>query len=180
MNIQYSLTEKDFLEYQLFTASKSKNIKSQRLTTLIAMVLILGILLFYIYSTQKEISFLALIIGIVLIFFYNISEKRRYEKYYKKFIKEYYKNRLGLIFNLTFNEDQFEESSVLGNSQIYYSSLTEINETKDYYFLKLLTSQSLIIPKNTISDITEFQKILEKLKAKHKIKQNIELNWKWK
>lgn len=180
MNLQLSLDEKDFLQYQLYNASKSRNIHSQRLKNLIMMVIVFTLMFFYVYYKTNEFNFLILVIYIVLIVIYKIYEKYRYENHYKKFISENYKNRLGLISNVNFNENDIEEKSLLGSANINYDSIVEINEIKDYYFLKLITSQSLILPKKSISDIIEFEKIIEKLKKKYEIKHNKELNWKWK
>lgn len=180
MNLQLSLNEKDFLQYQLYNASKSKNINSQRLRTLIIMIIVFAIMFFYIYNKTNEFNFVVLMIYIALIVIYKIYEKYRYQNHYKKFISENYKNRFGLISNINFNENQIEEKSSLGNSNINYDSINEINEIKDYYFLKLITSQSLILPKNAIPDITEFEKLIENLKNKYDIKHNKELNWKWR
>ena len=180
MNLQYSLNEGDFLDYQLFTASKSKNIKAQRLRTLIVMIIAFSFMFAFLYFKTKEFPFLMLFIYIALIFIYKIYEKRRYENHYRKFITENYKNRFGLLCNLYFTEKQIEETSSLGSSQINFDSLVEINEVKNYYYLKLITSQSLIIPKDAINDLTEFENLVQVLQTKYNIKRNTELNWKWK
>ncbi|AQY20968.1 YcxB family protein [Riemerella anatipestifer] len=180
MNLQLSLDEKDYLQYQLYNASKSKSVNYQRMKTLIMMIVVFTLMFLYVYYKTNEFNFVILIIYIALIITYKFYEKYRYENHYKKFISENYKNRFGLVSDINFNENQIEEKSSLGSANVNYDSICEINEIKDYYFLKLITSQSLILPKKSISDITEFEKIIENWKSKYKIKHNKELNWKWR
>ncbi|MFN3022040.1 YcxB family protein [Chryseobacterium sp. TY3] len=180
MELNYSLDENDFLEYQLYTASKSKNIKLQRRKNLIIMIVIFIAFFIFLYSSTKQFPILPLIGYIVLLIIYKFYETYRYKNHYKKFIKENYKERFGLICKINFDEKQIIEESKLGQSKINYDSLTEINETQNYYFLKLITSHSLIIPKNEIKNIEEFKAKLNDLKLKFGLKENTDLNWKWK
>ncbi len=180
MNLQISLLEEDFLQYQLYSASKSKNINNQRLRILIIMIIVFTLFLLYAYYRKGEFNFKILIIYVMLTIAYKVYEKFRYENHYKKFIIENYKNRIGLISDINFSDNHIEEKSYLGNSNLNYNSISKINEIKDYYFFKLITSQSLIIPKRSISNIVEFEFFLENLKSKYNVKHNKELNWKWK
>ncbi|UBB89989.1 YcxB family protein [Candidatus Kaistella beijingensis] len=180
MELNYSLDENDFLEYQLYTASKSKNIRNQRRRNLIIMIVIFLAFFISIYNSTKSFPIIPLLIYIALIIAYKIYETYRYKNHYKKFINENYKERFGLMCKLNFAENQIIEESKLGESKINFESLTEINETKNYYFLKLLTSQSLIIPKKVIQNIQQFNSMLNEIKSKYNLKENIDLDWKWK
>ena len=180
MELNYSLNENDFLEYQLYAASKSENIKSQRRRNLVIMIVIFIAFFISIYSSTKKFPILPLIGYIILIIIYKIYETYRYKNHYKKFIRENYKERFGLVCTLNFGENDITEESKLGQSKINYESLTEINEIQNYYFLKILTGQSLIIPKKEIKNMEQFRSLLAQIKSKYKIPENIELNWKWK
>jgi len=180
MKINISLTEKDFLEYQLYGASKSKNIKSQRVRTLIILIVTFCIMLFYAYNSIDSFPYFLLILYIFILVIYKIFESKRYINHYKKYINENYKERFGITFNLNFTENQIIEESNLGESKTNYTALTEINEIENYYFLKLITGQSLIIPKREINDINTFKIKLSEIKNTFGLKENIELNWKWK
>ncbi len=180
MELNYSLDENDFLEYQLYTASTSKNIRNQRRKNLLLMIVIFLAFFISIYNSTTSFPIIPLLIYIALIIAYKFYETYRYKNHYIKFINENYKERFGLISNLNFAENQIIEQSKLGESKINYESLTEINETKNYYFLKLLNSQSLIIPKKEIQNIQQFNSILNEIKSKYNLKKNIDLDWKWK
>ena len=180
MQLEYSLDENDYLQYQLYAASKSKNIKAQRNRTFIILIVTFLILSYMIFSTADMMFDPLIIFFVLLLILYKLYEKKRYSNHYRKNIAENYKERFGLISTLTFTENQIIEENKLGESKINYESLTEINEIEDYYFLKLLTGQSLIIPKKVIADKRDFDFTLEEIKNRFHLKNNVDLAWKWK
>ncbi len=180
MELNYALDENDFLEHQLYTASKSKNIRNQRRMSLTIVIVFFLILLISKYNSTESFPIFLLLIYIALIVAYKFYETYRYKNHFKKFINENYKERFGIMSKLNFAEAQIIEESELGESKVNYESLAEINETKNYYFLKLITSQSLIIPKNKIQDIQQFNSRMDEIKSKYNLKRNVELDWKWK
>jgi|SRR5690606_10660173 len=180
MQLKYSLDEKDFLEYQLYSASKSKNIIKQRRTTFIIIFVALSLFFYNDYAASQSFPYFNFIIYILLLVIYKIYERKRYINHYKKFIDENNKKALGVICTLNFTEKYIIEENNLGESKINYDSITEINEIQNYFFIKLLTGQSLVFPKNKINDMNEFRFKLSEIKDKYNLKENIELNWKWK
>lgn len=180
MELEYSLDEKDFLEYQLYTASKSKNVNVQRRRTFIILIAVFILFFYSIYSSSESFPYFMLIIYILLLVVYKIVERKSYINHYKKFIKENNSEGLGIVCTLNFTEKQIIEKSKLGESKINYESLSEINEIQNYFFLKLLTGKSLVIPKSEINDMNEFRIKLSEIKKHCNLKENIELDWKWK
>ena len=180
MQLKYSLDENDYLQYQLYAASKSKNIKAQRNRTFMMMIATFLILSYMIFSTADMMFDPLIIFFALLLILYKWYEKKRYSNHYRKNIAENYKERFGLISTLTFTENQIIDENKLGESKINYESLSAINETGDYYFLKLITGQSLIIPKRVLADIRAFHLKLEDLKSRFNLKNKVDLNWKWK
>lgn len=180
MQLEYSLDENDYLQYQLYAASKSKNIKAQRNRTFIMLIVTVVILSYMIFSTADMMFDPLILFFALLLILYKWYEKKRYSNHYRKNIAENYKERFGLISTLTFAENQIIEESKLGESKINYESLSEINEIKDFYFLKLITGQSLIIPKKVIPNKSDFILKLEELKDRFKLENNVDLEWKWK
>ena len=180
MQLKYSLDENDFLQYQLFAASKSKNIKAQRTRTFMMMVATFALLSYVVFTPGDPLSYLLIALFAFVLICYKWYEKKRYSDHYRKNIAENYKERFGLISTLTFTENQIIEENKLGESKINYESLSQINEIKDYYFLKLITGQSLIIPKKVIPNESDFTTKLEQIKERFNLEKNVDLDWKWK
>ncbi|WP_312090780.1 YcxB family protein [Chryseobacterium sp.] len=178
MNLNLSLNKEDFLEYHLFTASRSKTIIKQKRKNFIwvfAAIIIFGFNL-YNNSDNGLIYFIPACI-IILIGIYFL-QKWQYKSYYNKFIKENYKEKIGLKTNLIFENDELITKNSIAESKINYNSFKEISEIKDYYFLKLKTEESFIIPKNKIENQEEFNKFISLMKTKYNVEEYVNLNWK--
>lgn len=147
MELNYSLSKAYFLEYQLYTASKSKTIRNQKLRNYFYVSATYLILCIYMYNHNKLGFWYFLPFSIFMMIALPFYMKWKYKSHYKKFIDENYSERFGLKCKLRFEENKIVEESKLGESKINYESLNEINEIQNYYFLKMLTAQSLIIPK---------------------------------
>lgn len=180
MQLEYSLDENDYLQYQLYAASKSKNIKSQRRKSFIILVILLLVLFFASIKSGQSFPYPIVILIVLLFAIYKWYETKRYINHYRKNIAENYRERFGLISTLIFGENQIIEESKLGESKINYESLSQITEIQDYYFLKLITGQSLIIPKKVIPNQSDFTLKLEEIKDRFNLENNVELDWKWK
>lgn len=180
MELNITLEEKDFLEHQLYSASKSPNIRKQRRKVFIYMIIICVIATSLIYFLTDNFPTFLVIFYTLFLLLYTFFQKKRYINHYKRYISENYKERFGMNAKLIFTENRLVEESKLGESKVNYESLSEINEIKDYHFLKLITGGCYIIPKREIDNITELKTVLNKLKNQYNIKENIDLNWKWK
>jgi len=181
MNLDYSLDKADFLEYQLYTASRSeitkKSIRKSRYLIPIVYVM-LGLISLFL----KEIFFGFLILGIALswYFLFPLYNRGRYVRHFSKYLDEHYKNKYEKLVNVYFSDDFIETSDFTGSSKIKIKEIAEVNEIRDYIFIKITTSETLIIPKNKIQNIDDLNERLMKIVSDLGINHNIDLNWKWK
>jgi YcxB-like protein len=181
MRLEYSLNENDFLQHQLFTASKSERIKKKRRKSWVIVSLATLLLSFICYKNANNImaySFLAL--AVYTIFFYPLYLKAHYKNHYKKFIAHAYKNKVGINSTISFNDTQIEIFDRTGESKIKLSEIEEITETGEYIYLRMKTGEALIIPKLKIKELNELLKELKGLAEKLNIKFISEINWKWR
>lgn len=179
MKLEYKLEFSDFLEHQLYTSSKSKLHKKNRNKSRVIVsiiYIITGLLIFFINKTEVAIFFFAF--AILWYFFYPLYSKGKYKKHFEKHIKENYKNRIGKIATLNFdNESNFMEASDSGTqTKIQATEFDKLIELKSHYFLKLKSELSLIIPKHAVSN----QKIFKQLFSDIDLEYVNELDWEWK
>ncbi|WP_088656258.1 YcxB family protein [Geofilum rhodophaeum] len=181
MRIEYLLNKVDFLEYQLFAASNSeiiiKNRKNSRIRLPIV-YFILGLLLFLFADLIFALVFIGL--GVAWYILHPYFMKKRYQRHFANHVEENYHNRFGKVVSLDFEEEFIIVKDFLGESKLRIKEITEINETKSYIFIKLSSGESLIIPKNSISNLNELNRILTKIASDFDIIQNICLDWEWK
>jgi len=181
MTLNYKLEEADYHTHLLFTISKSSSaIKTRnRIRFLMTISLILFAVMAYgNHSTGQTVYFSAL--AILAFFFMPFYTRWSYRKTYLKHVRNYYKDRLSEPTTTTFKSDVLLISDSQGNSQVDISELDEINELENYYFLKVKSGQSIIIPKLKIDNKEELTLTLKELSKNQPITWNDETSWIWK
>ncbi|WP_274184475.1 YcxB family protein [Flavivirga sp. 57AJ16] len=178
MTINYKLTNSDFLEYQLYTSSKSETHKKRRRNSRVLVPILF--LLYGFYLTKRDENYIGILVfGITAILWfilYPLYSKWRYERHFKKHVEENYKNRINKPVEIEFNENSVNAKDFTSESKINGTELKELIETKNHFFIKLTTDLSLIVPKHSIENQMEFKKRVTELGAEYVN----ELNWKWK
>ncbi|MCF1423071.1 YcxB family protein [Mangrovimonas futianensis] len=178
MTLKYELTNSDFLEYQLYASSKSESHKKKLRNNRI-----LGPILFLpygLYLTNRDENYIGIIVfgitAILWFIFYPKYSKRRYKNHFRKHVEENYKNRINKPVQIDFNENSINAKDFTSDTKLNGTEIKELIETKEHFFIKLTTDLSLIVPKHSIENQTEFKKRVTDLGAEY----IDELNWKWK
>jgi hypothetical protein len=182
MELKYTLTENDYLQQQLYLASKSKLIKKQRKMAkfLILIILLLICFLFYV-NNDLWFAYYFGGLGIVCFFLSPFLLRKSYQKSFAKYVQENFKNRIGIISTLLFKEDVLEAySENIGSSEVKFSAFENISEIKDYFFIALKTGVSIMIPKSEVIDVEAVRSELKMITEKIGINFISELDWKWK
>lgn len=181
MKLEYQLDVNDYLQHQLYTASKTERIKKQRIKSWIFVSLTFFIIsLLFLENRDKSTFYIFIIVGIITLIFYPFYLRNHYKNHYLKFIKDTYKNRFGESSVIEFFEKEVITNDSNSESKVKYSALEEFNEIGEYIFLKLKSGGSFIIPKLKINNLVELKNELKKISEQYNVKHNIELNWKWK
>ena len=181
MTLTYTLAENDFLQHQLFIASKTERIKKQRVRTWLlytASLLFLG-LIFY-QSGNIVMTYYFSIFGLIFFCFFPLYQKNYYKSHYQKFIADTYRNRIGQAGTVSLNEDSVQTSDISGESKIYLSEIENITETGDYFYIKMRISGYLILPKYKLAEPDNVRQELKKTCRKLSVDFIEDLNWRWK
>ena len=178
MKINYQLTNSDFLEYQLYTSSKSELQKKKRSRSRIIIPIIYLLLGFY-FANKNGGYVIGIVFagfGILWFLLFPMYAKWKYKKHFQKHVEENYKNRINKPVEINFDENSLNAKDFTSESRINGTELKELIETKEHFFIKLTTDLSLIIPKHSIENQTELKKRVTEFGAKY----IDELNWEWK
>ncbi len=180
MILNYSLDQDDFLQYQLYVASKSERIKKQRRKRWLIMTFAFLALAVVFYRDDNHIlMYYFLVAGTANLFFYPIYLRNLYKKHYKRYVNENFKRRFGEPCKVIFNENNIETVDQTGETKINLPEITEIDETANYFYLRIKSGGSLIISKSR-TDAEAVRKRLVILSEQLKIEFISEVNWKWK
>lgn len=181
MVLKYSLSEHDFLQYHLYVASKSQQVKRNRRKSLFISTGILLLLALLFYSEKNNfLAYSILGFGVLNMFFYSFYLRSHYKEHYLKFIKENYKKRIDKTGSISFEDEFVETGCSTTESKISLIEIDEFIEIGEYFFLKLKSTGSIIIPKSKIVNVDIVREELQKLANKLNVKFILELNWKWK
>lgn len=176
MAFTYKLESIDFLQYQLFTASKSKRITNKKMYGWLGFTI--ASFAFAIYCYFNNSTALAIYFGVIAAvwgLFYPKYFSWKYHKHYKSFINENYKNRFGKTTTVSFSKDYIIATDETGEGKIKTSEIVNINETNHHLFITFLSGASLIVPERELANFDELKSNLIKLG----FSINNELSWKW-
>ncbi|KPH13105.1 YcxB family protein [Chryseobacterium sp. ERMR1:04] len=177
----YSLNEDDYLNYQLFAASKSKNIRKKRLRNRFLPAIFFVVLgLVPRFDFTEIFTQIYILIGILWIFLYPIWDKKLYYNHYKKYIKENYKNNFDKTLELAITENEIYAKDNSTESKTNLQELEEINEVPQAIYFKFKSSHSLILPKNKINVSIDSKQFFKELSKKYSINYNEFSDWEWK
>ena len=181
MTINYKIDENDYLRHQLFVASKSERIKKKRLRSRILVPLIYVVLgLYLLFQSNIPLAIIIFIFGMLWFFVYPIWERRHYIKHYKGFIKENYKDKLGITATVEFENDYILAKDSGSESKILTTEIEEINEIPTTVFVRLKGGKSLILPKDKIANFDNLKARLKELANHLKIEYIIDEKWEWR
>ncbi len=180
--LTYSLTETDYLNFQLFTASQSKNVRNSRKRNimLICAIFIAMAIFDFVFTDRLLTPIIFLVLALCFYFFYPLRQKVVYINHYKKYIKENYQYNFDKENQVIFHNNDVTLLDAKSEYKIQYDLLEEINELPFAYYLKLKSSQSVIIPKGKSESELELKDLLVRISTKFNIKINEFPYWKWK
>ena len=133
MELNYTLDATDYLEHQLYIASKSDRVKKQRKKSLLMVTFAFLGLCFLFYTTDN--NFMMYYFGglcILTFIFYPLYLKRHYYKHYEKYIVDTYKNRFNEPSKIVFSENSIDCFDISGETKNNLAIIEEIVETGKY------------------------------------------------
>jgi hypothetical protein len=82
---------------------------------------------------------------------------------YRKFVREQFINRFDKPETIEFNDNSILCTDFICESKIKFQGIVEINETNNYYYLKIKTGGEIIIPKSKIDNIENLMTELNRI-----------------
>jgi hypothetical protein len=181
MTIEYHLDENDLLVHQLFIASQSARIKKKRSISR-AIIPIAFVIVGIYYLTNADIVGLVVFVLFALLwyFFYPDWEKGHYSRHYRAFIKENFKNMIGVTTTLELNNDYILAVCNGSESKILTTQLEQIDEIPETIFVKLKTGHSFVFPKDKIENVDLLKDRLKDLATHLNVRYVVHDKWEWK
>jgi len=178
IDIKYILKEEDFLQANLYFFKKEGKLKQIILRTWLAYLFIISIIIgFLVWKEEMLMALVLVCILAIITFFHSGRMRRHYFHYYKKKVKVY-ESRFFKEVKLKVTDTHLHNESVAGQSNVFLAQISSIDETQNYFFIKL-KFEGIIIPKSELNDVSELRNDLIELARKVNIQYQEDLNWKW-
>lgn len=176
MIINYKIQENDYLDFQLFTASKSDVLKKTKKFSWLFLIMIPTVICIYFFKQENiTMSIYFIILAMLFGIFYPKYFNWRHKKNYTNYINKNYQERFNIIETLELTSEYILSKNKLGEGKIKIDEFDTVNETANHLFLKISTGLSLIIPKREIDDIDSLKNKLKSIG----LEITSELDWKW-
>jgi hypothetical protein len=177
MKLEIELNKQDYLQYQLYAASKRKSTKQERIKNQILFPLFLCLTGFLLYSANGDKNYLITFGAISIIssmlspFFLSFF----YKRHYANFINEYYGDKIGKPGTLEIKNGWMLLIDNKSELKLPIKEIKEIVEISTNYFIIINNITSIILTKNN-----KTRDFISSLPKKYNIKYSNELNWQWK
>jgi hypothetical protein len=120
-----------------------------------------------------------LIFAVLSAIFYPVYTAWYYKRHYLRHLREVHKNKIDTNFQIEITDDYIFSKDNNAEIKVSTSEIEEVNEIKDYYFIKLKSGMSFIIPKREEGNSKATIDALKSLITKNNILHNIEQDWQW-
>ena len=176
MVYEYQLGEADFIEYQLFTVSKSPLMLRKKRNSRILLTIGASCIAGYFYANDNVgMSYYFALIALLTSLFYPKYYKWRNKKHFTNFIRANYVSRFNKPSSIELTSSQIIARDESGEGRVQLTEVDKVSETKNHFFLKMKSNDSLIIPKAKLSNNQDLKAEFNKLN----ILIEDELEWEW-
>ncbi|MFT4547293.1 MAG: hypothetical protein ACI8XO_000085 [Verrucomicrobiales bacterium] len=175
MEVSYSLSADDFLDFQMYSSGKSDEGRRRRNVHRWIMVAIaagFGLLQLKSGSLPGAITFFCF--TVLCFFFHSKYSAWRYRRHYRRSIAENYQGRIGIESTMRLQEDGAVSITDEGEGLLKYAAVKEMVELDATYLLILGSDVTLLFPKRQVSD--EFVRELAQ-RAEVEIRDECGMKW---
>jgi hypothetical protein len=167
MEINYRLTEEDYLKFNLFhinnSESANKSLKTQRFATPFVYIIFA-----YIFANIADIPFLYalipfLIVGILWVIFYPRYFQSRILSQTTKMIREGKNEGLLGEHTMTLSDEGIVDSNPNGETRVNWTGIIKLVEDESNLYVYISSVSAYIIPKK---DLTNVEDVREYIKSK--------------
>lgn len=164
MTINYSLSQDDFLQYHLYTSSHSELARKKRQRSrLLLSIGYTAVGSFFLFKEDKNMGLTFILMGLLWFAVQPIYVRYRYKKHVKAHLKESLKGAVDRPISLTISDKQISTQDGENEAQFAISELSRFVELPQHFFIEVVSSGSIIIPKSAISNQQQFIQELKKV-----------------
>jgi hypothetical protein len=182
LELDYGFGEEDFLQLQMYFASKDEEQIKQRKKEkyrIIGLSLLCGLLLFF-DEGYRLLSYFFLSSSVFFFAIYPWWSVWFYKRMYRKYISESMRADFPYNTKLLLGNDVIELNTKKGHCHFSVNDMDAIIETGYYFFIMTSRQVTVIIPKHQLNNTEEVRMWLLRYKEYSPVSFVEDLNWKWR
>ncbi|MFA9211172.1 MAG: hypothetical protein ACEQR5_05060 [Moraxellaceae bacterium] len=181
MKLSFPLAVQDYLDYQLYTVSRSEKAMRKRLIGRLLFPIIY-LLVGIIFIIDKNFTFVAfnLILAVLWYFFYPISERKRYENTFRRSIERDLKPHLNQVGSIEWTSNEIIARENDQEAIVNEKDVAAIVELHAVILIQLHNKHNFILPKRKIDNLADVVSYLQAKCTKLSIPYIDHSNWHWK
>ena len=165
MELNYKITEQDYIDFNVFHAKNSKSVQKQ-VTTQRVLVPIMYIVLAILAAVFLDMPFLVifipfLLVGILWYLYYPAYFYRLIKRNSTKMMREGKNDAVTGLHKMIFTNEGLREISPKGEMTVSWSGIEEISEGETGFYLYNSGMSALIIPKKELSNSRQVSDFLK-------------------
>lgn len=181
MILTYSLEEKDYLNHQLYFASKSERINKKRQRSRMVIPIAYLVLSLLFFANDNIIGgILFILIGLVWYVAYPKYLGKKYIKHFTAHINENLKEQFGIPVTMELSDEQIIAKDKSSESKVATTEVKAIAEIPSNIFISLKGGQHYILPNDNRIDLVNVKAALKALTAHLQIAYTVDDKWEWK
>lgn len=182
MELHYELTEKDYLNFQLYHTSMNKAVKTQRRNTQIIVAVVAAAMgIFFLVSGNKFAGSVLLLSAVPSYFLCGFYAKWLYRFSLQNHVAAIYRRTTPReVWLRIVNDEEIEYHERSLTQNIAFPKIEEIVSIKNYLYIKLGEKSYIIIPKAALSDPAYVQSRFEHYAETYDVTFLHQESWKWK
>jgi ABC-type protease/lipase transport system fused ATPase/permease subunit len=180
MKVNYKLNAEDYLKFQLYTASRSKQMKAKRMVArIIWPIVFLAIGIYFAVEKVWAGAFILAAFAILWFFVYPIYTRIFIKKQFLKEIKEKYAENLDKQLGIEILVNDLQLTAPQGQRTIKFTSISEINDLGSHYLIIFDIGTVAILPIGREVGRNVWDDFIKQLALKSGKSVYDKKDWKW-
>ncbi|MBJ8031528.1 YcxB family protein [Bacillus cereus group sp. N21] len=171
MQVEYTLTEQDFIAFNLHYARHSKMVKRSLVLQhyIVAIILFAVPLSVFLFGPpdykSMDLPFIFLLAGVIWIVFYPKCFYKLIERNIKKMLREgSYDNLIGK-HNVQITDEGIIETNNGGETKLNWKGIEKVEENEAYIFIYVSSMSANIVPKHAFVQENSKNEFMRRLRA---------------
>lgn len=153
MTFKYALTRDDYVAHQMhLTAVTPAKRRKQRRGYWLSTGVFVAVAVYGLLLDSLDLVVGGVVLTVITLLLYPKYQRWQYRKHYRQHYDSLSQGQVGPEGTLTIVRDRIHMSDTTGESTLNFTAVTQVDETADYFYVRLQQGSSIILPKSEVAE----------------------------